>query len=68
MADPADKTGEQLTLEIAEKTRSRIIASSSLNFQIELMEHVGEEDIPQLILISEPVSYTHLTLPTNREV
>ncbi len=53
MADPADKTGEQLTLEIAEKTRSRIIASSSLNFQIELMEHVGEEDIPQLILISE---------------
>lgn len=53
MADPADKTGEQLTLEIAEKTRSRIIASSSLNFQIELMEHVGGEDIPQLILISE---------------
>ena len=53
MADPADKTGEQLTLEIAEKTRSRIIASSSLNFQIELMEHVGEEDIPKLILISE---------------
>ena len=53
MADPADKTGEQLTLEIAEKTRSRIIASSSLNFQIELMEHVGAEDIPQMILISE---------------
>ena len=53
MADPADKTGEQLTLEIAEKTRSRIIASSSLNFQIELMEHVGEQDIPQMILISE---------------
>jgi predicted GNAT superfamily acetyltransferase len=53
MADPADKTGEQLTLEIAVKTRSRIIASSSLNFQIELMEHVGEEDVPQLILISE---------------
>ena len=53
MTDPADKTGEQLTLEIAEKTRSRIIASSSLNFQIELMEHVGEEDIPQMILISE---------------
>ena len=53
MADPADKTGEQLTLEIAEKTRSRIIASSSLNFQIELMEHVGEEDISQMILISE---------------
>jgi len=48
-----DKTGEQLTLEIAEKTRSRVIASSPLNFQIELMERVGEEDIPQLILISE---------------
>ena len=53
MAGPADKTGEQLTLEIAVKTRSRVIASSSLNFQIELMEHVGEEDIHQLILISE---------------
>ncbi len=53
MVGTTDKTGEQLTLEIAEKTRSRVIASSPLNFQIELMERVGEEDIPQLILISE---------------
>ena len=49
------KTSEsnQLTLEIAEKTQSRVIASSYYNFQIELMEKVGEEDIPNLILISE---------------
>ena len=53
MVGTTDKTGEQLTLEIAEKTRSRVIASSPLNFQIELMERVGEKDIPQLILISE---------------
>ncbi|MFQ6608151.1 MAG: GNAT family N-acetyltransferase [Fidelibacterota bacterium] len=44
---------EQMILEIAETSRSRVIASSSLNFQIELIEHVGEEDIPQLILISQ---------------
>lgn len=49
---PSNKNSKQLTLEIAEKTRSRIIASSSLNFQIELVEHVGEEDMSQLILIS----------------
>ena len=42
-----------MTLEIAETSRSRVIASSSLNFRIELMEHVGEEDVPQLILISQ---------------
>ena len=42
-----------MTLEIAESTRSRVIASSALNFQVELMERVGEQDIPQLILISE---------------
>ena len=53
LAESTNKIGKQLTLEIAEKTRSRVIASSSLNFQIELMVHVGEEDIPQLILISE---------------
>ncbi|MBL7046037.1 MAG: GNAT family N-acetyltransferase [Candidatus Marinimicrobia bacterium] len=48
-----EKYPEQLTLEIAETTRSKIIASSPLNFQIELIERVGEIDIPQLILISE---------------
>jgi predicted GNAT superfamily acetyltransferase len=47
------KEPEQMTLEIAETSRSRVIASSSLNFRIELMEHVGVEDIPQLILISQ---------------
>ncbi|MEE2877130.1 MAG: GNAT family N-acetyltransferase [Candidatus Neomarinimicrobiota bacterium] len=53
MNNQPDTNARQLTLEIAEKTRSRIIASSSLNFQIELIERVGEEDISQLILISE---------------
>lgn len=53
MARSSKEIPEQLTLEIAESTRSRIIASSSFGFQVELMERVGEEDIPQLILISD---------------
>ena len=53
MNQQSDINDRQLTLEIAEETLSRIIASSSLNFQIELIERVGEEDISQLILISE---------------
>lgn len=52
MAKKTDEP-EQLTLEIAESTRSRVIASSSFGFQVELMQRVGEEDVPQLILISE---------------
>jgi len=53
MDKPIKQKSEQLTLEIAESTRSRVIASSSFGFQVELMERVGDEDIPQLILISE---------------
>lgn len=53
MTSSPQKAVEQLTLEIAVTTRSRVIASSSMNFQIELIERVGEEDIPQLIIISE---------------
>ena len=44
------KPPKQLSLEIDQETHSRIIASSSLNFQIELVEHVGKKDISQLIL------------------
>ena len=47
------KTPKQLSLEIDQETHSRIIASSSLNFQIELIKHVGKKDISQLILISD---------------
>ena len=53
MAISPSKDPQQLTLEIAESTRARVIASSSFNFQVELIERVGEGDIPQLILISE---------------
>ncbi|MAG20859.1 MAG: GNAT family N-acetyltransferase [Candidatus Marinimicrobia bacterium] len=53
MISSPKKAAEQLTLDIAVTTRSRVIASSSINFQIELIERVGEEDIPQLIAISE---------------
>lgn len=47
---------EQLTLHISEKSRSRIIASSPQNFQIELMEYVGGDDVPALIEVSESLA------------
>tara|TARA_B100000700_G_scaffold316423_1_gene405967 strand:- start:10645 stop:11289 length:645 start_codon:yes stop_codon:yes gene_type:complete len=46
------KPSKQLSLKINKQTNSRIIASSSLNFQIEIIEHIGEKDIAQLIMIS----------------
>jgi GNAT superfamily N-acetyltransferase len=44
---------EQLTLNISEKSRTRVIASSPYGFQIELMEYVGGEDVPALVEVSE---------------
>ena len=46
---------EQLNLTVKLASKSRVIASSE-PFQIELMEHVGEEDHPQLIEISRHLS------------
>lgn len=43
---------EQLTLNINEKSRTRIIASSPYGIQIELMEYVGSEDVPALTDVS----------------
>ena len=47
---------EQLTLNITEKSRIRVIASSPHGFQIELMESVGQEDIPAIISVSESLA------------
>lgn len=47
---------EQLSLNISEKSRSRIIASSPQGMQIELMEYVGAEDVPALIQVSESLA------------
>ncbi|MEE9465845.1 MAG: GNAT family N-acetyltransferase, partial [Candidatus Neomarinimicrobiota bacterium] len=41
---------------INEKSRTRVIASSPLNFQIELMEYVGGEDVPALVEVSESLA------------
>ena len=35
---------------------------------LELMNDIGSSDFSFLSVLIEPVSYTHLTLPTNREV
>lgn len=47
---------EQLSLNINEETRSKIIASSPQGFQIELVEHVGADDLPALIEVSEALA------------
>ena len=47
---------EQLSLNISEETRSKIIASSPLGLQIELMEFIGAEDIPALIDVSRSLA------------
>jgi GNAT superfamily N-acetyltransferase len=44
---------EQLTLNISERSRTRVIASSPYGFQIELMEYVGSDDVPALMDVSE---------------
>ncbi len=46
---------KQLSLDIEHRSKSRIIASSGV-FQVELLQHVGEDDYPQLIRISEHLS------------
>mgnify|MGYP006085539461 FL=1 len=44
---------EQLTLNITDKSRIRIIASSAYNFNIELVEKLGKDDSIQLIQLSK---------------
>ncbi|MBN4081344.1 GNAT family N-acetyltransferase [Caldithrix abyssi] len=46
---------EQLSFSTSQKSRSRVIASSGV-FQIELLEHAGEADYPQLIEISKSLA------------
>ncbi|MBC8214388.1 MAG: GNAT family N-acetyltransferase [Candidatus Marinimicrobia bacterium] len=47
---------EQLTLGIIEKSKVKVIASSAFNFRIELVEHIGKDDVPQLIDVSEELA------------
>ncbi len=44
---------EQLSLNINERSKLRVIASSPQGLSIELMEYVGNEDLPALISVSE---------------
>lgn len=44
---------EQLTLSIIEKSKVKIIAASAYDFQIELVEQLGKDDIPKLMEVSE---------------
>ncbi|MEA1882172.1 MAG: GNAT family N-acetyltransferase [Candidatus Marinimicrobia bacterium] len=46
---------EQISILSSQSSRSRVIASSGV-FQIELLEHAGEADYPQLIEISKSLA------------
>ena len=47
---------EQLTLNISNESEVKIIASSSYNFQIELLKKMGKDDLPDILDISKQLS------------
>ena len=47
---------EQLTLNIINKSKTKIIASSAYNFKIELIETLGKDDLPDILSISKELS------------
>ena len=47
---------EQLTLNIADKSEIKIIASSAFNFRIEFLKKLGKDDMCELIDISKDLS------------
>ena len=46
---------EQLTLNITDRSKIQIIASSAFNFQIELLEELGKNDLSDILLISKEI-------------
>ena len=47
---------EQLTLNIINKSKVKIIASSAFNFRIELLEKLGNDDLPYILEIANELS------------
>ena len=47
---------EQLTLNIINKSKTKVIASSAYNFKIELIETLGKDDLPDVLSISKELS------------
>ena len=47
---------EQLTLNIINKSKTKVIASSAYNFKIELIETLGKDDLPDILSISKELS------------
>ena len=47
---------EQLTLNIASKSTTRIIASSAYDFKVELIEKIGKDDISEILNVSNDLS------------
>ena len=47
---------EQLTLNISNNSKVKIIASSAYNFRIELLEEIGKDDLKDILSISQDLS------------
>ena len=47
---------EQLSLNIINKSKVKIIASSAFNFRVELLEKLGKDDLPYIIEIAKELS------------
>jgi len=47
---------EQLTLNIASKSTTRIIASSAYDFKVELIKKIGKDDVKEIINVSNDLS------------
>ena len=47
---------EQLTLNIINKSKTKVIASYAYNFKIELIETLGKDDLPDILAISKELS------------
>ena len=63
----ADPRIETLIASYARKTKSDEYCQARLYHTIDDLDGDGKDDFV-LVFTLEPVSYTHLTLPTNREV
>ena len=52
---------EQLTLNIINKSKVKIMASSAYNFRIELLKEIGKDDFPTILKIAKEFNkiYNH---------
>ena len=60
---PQDTDAEQLA-----QTIERLVVTKRMSYLDAVIYYCAEKNIEPELIAATPVSYTHLTLPTNREV